>query len=170
MRSTSLQGCELCSFWVVSYFIINRPKTPQLNIWLRHKVRKGNKSDFTKLVPETIFNLQNKSVSLHCVSCISSYSNKNRNTTKAFVRPVRSTPKISNRNQTHGKRLDKGTDTRANEFGSTQGVFIKSRSTSQLRVAARHFLGKRVNTMKVAQRRPMLRWFTRLFQPETQTW
>ena len=108
-HSTDLQGCGLCSFRVVSHFIINRPKTQYLNVLLRHKMRKENKTDFTGLVPETIFNILHKFVSLHCVSCTSSYSNKNKNRTKAFVRPLYSTLQIWNKNQTRAKRLKKRT-------------------------------------------------------------
>ena len=108
-QSTDLLGCGLCSFRVVSHFIINCPKTQHLNILLRHKIRKENKTDFTGLVPETIFNILHKFVSLHSVSCTSSYSNKNKSRTKAFVRPLYSTLQIWNKNQTRAKRLKKWT-------------------------------------------------------------
>ena len=77
-------------------------------------MRKENKADFTGLVPETIFNMLHKIVSLHCVSYTSSYSNKNKSRTKAFVRPIYTTLQIRNKNQTQAKRLKKRTDVPTN--------------------------------------------------------
>jgi hypothetical protein len=116
MHSTDLQGCGLCSFRAVSHFIITCPKTQYLNTLLRHKMRNETKSNFTGLVPETIFNILRKFVSLHCVSCTSSYSNENKSRTKDFVRPLYSTLQIWNKNQTRAKRLKKRTHVPTNSW------------------------------------------------------